>query len=88
MSLPLKDFRLGLPESVDIWLEARAAAEREDKASIARRVLTDWAKREAHAFKVAHRRLASNGMQADWLGDDLEDVGAALGDAGTPRSRK
>lgn len=86
MSLPLKDFRLGIPESVDIWLEARAAAEREDKSSIARRVLTDWAKREAHAFKVAHRRLSSNGLQADWLGDELEDVGVAPAETGVSRN--
>jgi len=79
MSIPLRDFRLGIPESVDIWLDAEAIAFGKDKAAIARDVLQEWAKRKAHAFKVAHRRMASNGMQTDWLGDDTEEDGAARG---------
>lgn len=75
MSLPLKDFRLGIPEAVDIWLDAEAIAFGKDKAAVAREILQEWAKRKAHAFKVAHRRMASNGLQADWLGDEPEDDG-------------
>lgn len=85
MSLPLKDFRLGITESVDIWLEAEASAFGKDKSAVAREVLQEWAKRKAHAFKVAHRRLSTNGMQADWLGDDAAEDPAATADAGRGR---
>ncbi len=77
MSIPLKDFRLAIPESTDVWLESEARAFGKDKAAIAREVLSEWAKRKAHAFKVAHKLLASNGLQADWLGDEPEDDGAS-----------
>lgn len=88
MSLPLKDFRLGITESIDIWLDAEAIAFGKDKAAIARDILNEWAKRKAHAFKVAHRRLATNGMQTDWLGDDTEDAGSTPADAGTHRKER
>lgn len=88
MSLPLKDFRLGITESIDVWLDAEAAAFGRDKATVAREVLTEWAKRKAHAFKVAHRRMAANGLQTDWLGDDTEDDGAVPADAGTSRRER
>jgi len=77
MSVPLKDFRLGITEAIDIWLDAEAIAFGKDKSAIAREVLQEWAKRKAHAFKVAHRRMSSNGLQTDWLGDDTEDDGAS-----------
>lgn len=85
MSLPLKDFRLGITEAIDIWLDAEAIAFGKDKAAVAREILQEWAKRKAHAFKVAHRRMASNGMQADWLGGEEEDDGAKPADAGRGR---
>lgn len=85
MSLPLKDFRLGIPESVDIWLDAEATAFGKDKAALAREILTEWAKRKAHAFKVAHRRLLANGAQTDWLGEDAEEAGDNREDAGVSR---
>lgn len=88
MSIPLKDFRLGISESIDIWLDAEARARRLDKAAIAREVLSEWAKGRMHAFKIAHRRMASNGMQTDWLGDDLEDDGADPADAGIARNAR
>ena len=44
MSLPLKDFRCGITESIDIWLDAVAAATGTDKAAVARDVLREWAK--------------------------------------------
>lgn len=77
MSLPLKDFRLGITESIDIWLDAEAAAFGSDKAAIAREVLQEWAKRKAHAYKVAQRRLAANGLQPELTGLVLEDDGVA-----------
>lgn len=77
MSLPLKDFRLGITEAIDIWLDAEAAAFNSDKAAIAREILNDWAKRKAHAYKVASRRLTANGLQPELPGLDAEDDGAA-----------
>ena len=76
MSFPLKDFRLGITESIDIWLDAAAAAFGSDKAAVAREVLAEWAKRKAHAFKVAQRRLIANGLQPELTGLETEDDGA------------
>ena len=75
MSLPLKDFRLGITESIDIWLDAESAAFGTDKAAIAREILQEWAKRKAHAYKVATRRMAANGLQPELPGLDTEDAG-------------
>lgn len=77
MSLPLKDFRLGITEAIDIWLDAEAIAFGADKAAIAREILQEWAKRKAHAFKVAQRRLAANGLQPELPGFEPEDAGVS-----------
>lgn len=77
MSLPLKDFRLGITESIDIWLDAEAAAFGKDKAAVAREILNEWAKRKAHAHKVASRRLTANGMQPELFGEETEDAGVS-----------
>ena len=45
MSIPLKDFRLGITESIGIWLDAEATAFGADKAEIAREILSGWARR-------------------------------------------
>lgn len=79
MSVPLKDFRVPLPESVHLWLEAEAAAFGTDMQKIAREIMKDWAKKKAHAYKVATRRMQANGLQMDLVGDSEEDEG-------TPRS--
>lgn len=78
MSVPLKDFRLGITESIDIWLDAEAIAFGSDKAAIAREVLAEWAKRKAHAFRVAQRRLAANGLQPELSGLEPEHDGATV----------
>lgn len=75
MSLPLKDFRLGITESIDIWLDAEATAFGADKAEIAREILSGWARRKAHAFRVASRRFAANGVQPELTGLDWEEAG-------------
>lgn len=75
MALPLKDFRLGITESIDLWLEVEHRASGRDKASVAREVLTAWAKDRAHAHKVAARLLAANGVQPELFGDEPEDDG-------------
>lgn len=77
MAIPLKDFRLGITETIDIMLDARALAFGKDKAAIAREVLAEWAKKEAHAYKVMQRRFAANGMQPELFGDETEDDGVS-----------
>lgn len=75
MALPLKDLRLGVPESVDIWLDAVAIANNADKAQIAREVLQEWADKKHHEFTVAHKRLRANGLQTELPGFEMEDAG-------------
>jgi len=75
MSLPLKDFRLGITEAIDIWLDAEAIAFGIDKAAVAREILAEWAKRKAHAYKVATRRMTANGLQPELPGFAPEDDG-------------
>jgi hypothetical protein len=77
VSTPLKDFRLGITESIDIWLDAVATASGTDKASVARDVLKEWAKRKQHEHKVAVRRMTANGLQPELDGLDLEDDGSS-----------
>ena len=77
MALPLKDFRCGISESIDIWLDAVAAANRADKAAVAREVLQEWADRKAHEHRIAHRRMTANGLQPELPGLELEDDGAS-----------
>jgi hypothetical protein len=75
MSTPLKDFRGSFEESSDMWLEVRAQALGIDKQSLVRQIVRDWAKREAHAFKIATKRLRANGLQPELFGDETEDDG-------------
>lgn len=77
MSIPLKDFRCAIPESVDIWLDAVSVATGADKAAVARDVLRDWAKRKHREHTVAARRLAANGLQMELDGVGTEDDGAS-----------
>lgn len=70
MSIPLKDYRTAIPESVDVWLEIEAAASGKDKATVGREVLMAWAKDRFHAHKVAARRLQANGLQPELFGDE------------------
>ncbi len=77
MSIPLKDFRLGITEAIDIWLDSEAEAFGTDKAAVAREVLREWAKKKAHAHKVAQRRLAANGLQPEFDGFEPADAGVS-----------
>ncbi len=77
MSIPLKDFRCGISESIDIWLDAVAAANRTDKAQVAREVLQEWANRKRHEHTVAMRRMSANGLQPELPGFETEDAGAS-----------
>lgn len=85
MSAPLKDFRLGISESIDIALDAQAAAFGKDKAAIAREVLSEWARRKMHEHKVMAKRLAANGLQPELFGDGTEDDGIRAADGGGRR---
>lgn len=75
MSVPLKDFRLGITETIDIMLDAQATAFGKDKAAIAREVLAEWARKKVHEHKVMAKRLAANGIQPELFGDEPEDDG-------------
>jgi hypothetical protein len=75
VSLPLKDYRTAIPESVDVWLDIEAQATGKDKATVGREIFTTWAKAKFHSHKVAARRLQANGMQPELFGDDTEDDG-------------
>jgi hypothetical protein len=81
VSIPLKDYRTGIPESVDVWLDIESAATGKDKAQIGRDVLTAWAKEKFHAHKVATKRLQANGMQPELFGDEPADDGKLSGKA-------
>jgi hypothetical protein len=85
MALPLKDFRLGITETIDIALDAQAIAFGKDKAAVARDVLEEWAKRKMHEHKVMARRFAANGVQPELFGDEPEDDGGRREDAGASR---
>jgi plasmid stability protein len=75
MSVPLKDFRMGISESIYAALEARAAAQSRDMQTVAREVLQDWADAEAHAYRVYARRVIANGSQTELPGFEPEDAG-------------
>jgi hypothetical protein len=77
VAIPLKDFRLGISETIDIMLDAQASAFGKDKAAIAREVLAEWARKKIHEHKVMAKRLAANGMQPELFGDETEDDGAS-----------
>lgn len=85
MSIPLKDFRCAIPESVDIWLDAVAASTGADKAAVARDVLKQWAKQKHREHTVAARRMAANGLQMELDGVDAAEGGAAAADGGVGR---
>lgn len=75
VSTPLKDFRVAISESIDIWLDAVAIANNSDKQAVARDVLRDWAKRKAHEHRIAQRRMVANGLQPELDGFETEDDG-------------
>lgn len=76
MAIPLKDFRRGITEAIDIWLDAVAAANNIDKAAVARDILQEWAEKKAHEHKVAFRRMRANGLQPELPGFETVDDGA------------
>lgn len=85
MSTPLKDFRVPIPESVHVWLDAEAAAFGVDMQEIVRGILKSWAKKKAHAYKVATKRMNANGLQPELFGADEEEDGGRVAEAGARR---
>ena len=76
MSTPLKDFRLGITESIAAALEAEGVAFDRTMESIAREILQEWAARKHRAYTVYARRVLANGNQAELPGLELEGAGA------------
>lgn len=75
MSVPLKDFRPGITESIHAALEAEASAFDRTMESVAREVLQNWADRKAHAYRIYARRVIANGNQPELPGLEPEDAG-------------
>jgi hypothetical protein len=88
MSLPLKDCRTSIPESVDVWLEIEAASTGHDKTVIVRDVLKAWAKAKQHAYTVATRKLQANGLQPELFGDEPVDNGTSRKTSAAAGGRK
>ena len=76
MSIPLKDFRCAITESIAAALEAEGVAFDRDMQSVAREVLQEWADRKHRAYTVYARRVLANGMQTELPGLQTEDAGA------------
>jgi hypothetical protein len=77
MSTPLKDYRGGIHESTDMWLDIEAAALGVDKQVVVRQILRDWEKKKVHAYKLATKRLRANGIQPELFGDETEEDGSS-----------
>lgn len=75
MSLPLKDFRPGITESIHAALEAESIAFGKDMQTVAREILQNWADGRHRAYKIYARRVLANGLQVDLPGFEMEDAG-------------
>lgn len=85
MALPLKDFGVGLTESIHAALEAESAAFGKSMQVIAREVLQEWADRKHVAYTVYARRVIANGSQTELPGMDTGLDGNPAGNAGVAR---
>lgn len=86
MSAPLKEIRIYVPESAHILLSARAQAFQEDIGAIAKGIVMEWVKKEAHARRIANKLFRNTGIEPDLFGDSSEDGGVGPEDAGTGRN--
>jgi len=75
MSIPLKDFRLGISESIDAALKAESAAFDKDMQTIVREILQEWADRKHHAYTVYAKHVLANSMQTELPGIEPVDAG-------------
>jgi len=85
VSVPLKDFSVGLSDSIHAALEAESLAFDKTMQVIAREILQEWADRKHHAYTVYARRVLSNGMQGELPGLETELPGSTTGNAGIQR---
>lgn len=77
MAIPLKDFSLGLSDSIHAALEAESIAFDKTMQVVARQVLQEWADRKHRAYTVYARRVIANGNQTELPGFETEDAGIA-----------
>lgn len=77
MAIPLKDFSVGLSESIHAALEAESAAFNKTMQVIAREVMQEWADRKHHAYTVYARRVIANGNQTELPGFETGNDGIA-----------
>lgn len=75
MSMPLKDFRLGITETIAAALEAEGIAFDKDMQVVAREILQNWADRKHRAYTIYAKRVLANGMQAELPGFEAADDG-------------
>lgn len=75
MAIPLKDFRLGISDSIYAALEAEGAAFDKDMQVVAREILQIWADRKHLAYTVYAKRVLANGMQTELPGMEPADGG-------------
>lgn len=75
MAIPLKDFRLGITDSIYASLEAESVAFDKDMQVVAREILQEWADRKHRAYTVYAKRVLANGMQAELPGIEPVDAG-------------
>jgi hypothetical protein len=75
MAIPLKDFRLGISDSIYAALEAEADAFDKDMQVVAREILQEWADRKHRAYTVYAKRVLANGMQTELPGLDTAHAG-------------
>lgn len=77
MAIPLKDFRLGISDSIYAALEAESTAFDKDMQVVAREILQVWADRKHLAYTVYAKRVLANGMQTELPGMERETSGIA-----------
>lgn len=77
MATPLKDFSVGLSDSIHAALEAESIAFDKTMQVVAREVLQEWADRKHRAYTVYARRVIANGNQAELPGLETGNDGIA-----------
>lgn len=75
MTKAIKDFSLSLTESIHAALEAEAEANDTTMQIEARKVLSAWAEKKAHAYMVYFKRIRSNNVQPEFPGFGTESDG-------------
>lgn len=77
MAIPLKDFSVGLSDSIHAALEAESVAFDKTMQVVAREVLQEWADRKHRAYTVYARRVIANGNQTELPGFETGNDGIA-----------